>query len=266
MKIISDEFIRIPRGTYRVGLPEDALDPVYDRVRDGSIRREFIAGASPAHSAEAGPIMIRKIMTTADEYSEFAAETGYLTEAEIAGWGWTMREGRWRRQQGADRERPFGNLSDSYGDYGGDLPVMQVTWNDAVAYCAWLSDKAGRVVRLPREAEWEIFAQRCGIAGAMDVATDSHALPDGTEGFLEAVRRAIQDGTGSSVGIIWEWTEDWYDRYPGGSAGRDFGRVYKVLRGGSLLSHPVQRSREFRFRKCPTARSPYYGFRIAIPE
>jgi hypothetical protein len=41
--------------------------------------------------------------------------------------------------------------------------------------------------------------------------------------------------------------------------------VYKILRGGSLMSLPAQRSREYRFRRCPTARSPFYCFRVAIP-
>ena len=56
---------------------------------------------------------------------------------------------------------------------------------------------------------------------------------------------------------------NWFDKYPGGDDNDEFGEVYKILRGGSILSHPVQRTKEFRFRRCPTARSPYYGFRIA---
>ncbi len=77
----------------------------------------------------------------------------------------------------------------------------------------------------------------------------------------EAVR--MDAGRGIDIGLLWEWTDDWYEPYPGGIDMKDYGTVYKVLRGGSILSLPVQRTREFRLRKCPTARSPYYGFRIA---
>ena len=40
-----------------------------------------------------------------------------------------------------------------------DYPVLNVTWNDAVAFCKWLSRKEGKTYRLPTEAEWEYAAR-----------------------------------------------------------------------------------------------------------
>lgn len=265
MIIIREEFITIPRGKYSVGLKEDFIDPLCDRLRDRSFKKEFLVAAMPSHPVIAGPVMIRKYLTTVDEYSEFIADTGYRTEAEQEGWGWVLLDGRWHKRAGVDWKRPFGPSGDVRSHDDGKFPVMQVTWNDAAAYCSWLSEKNERKVSLPQEVEWEIFAGMCGVATAMECAGERVFVYEPEE-FLESVRSALCATTHCSVGIIWEWTEDWYDRYPGGHCGRDFGTVYKVLRGGSIMSHPVQRAREFRLRKCPTARSPYYGFRIAIHE
>ncbi len=264
MILNNDEFIVIPGGEYPVGLSGDDLGPAYAAVRDDRIKKDFLAGAVPEHSVHAGPVMIRKFLTSCAEYARFVADTGYCTEAERDGWGWVLSDGRWHKRAGVDWKRPFGPGEEAWGRCGDTLPVMQVTWNDAVAYCAWLSAETGKTVRLPREAEWEVFARRCGVAGVRECAGGSPRRYGQAE-YEKAVSDALRGGFSCSVGIVWEWTEDWYDRYPGGPDHRDFGRVYKVLRGGSLMSHPVQRCREFRLRKCPTARSPYYGFRIAVP-
>jgi formylglycine-generating enzyme len=263
MKINIEEFITVPEGEYVVGLSGAVIDSAYCRVRNGAIKRDFLGGSFPEHSVSAGPVMIRTSLTSRDEFSEFAAETGYVTEAEKDGWGWVMQDGRWNKRAGADWQKPFGQQCANLRTEEGSLPVMQVTWNDAAAYCSWLSGVSGRAVRLPREAEWEIFARICGVDGAADCG-GSPAPVSGTEDFLAAVAVAQRAGGRCSAGLVWEWTEDWYECYPGGHPHKDFGMVYKVLRGGSLLSHPVQRTREFRLRKCPTARSPYYGFRFAL--
>jgi formylglycine-generating enzyme required for sulfatase activity len=60
-----------------------------------------------------------------------------------------------------------------------ELPVMNVSWNDAVAFCEWLTRKEGVRYRLPTEAEWE-YACRAGTStpyfwGDDDARRDAHA-------------------------------------------------------------------------------------------
>jgi len=121
-------------------------------------------------------------------------------------------------------------------------PVVNVTWHDAVAYCKWLSEKTGRNLRLPTEAEWEYVAR----------GTEGRTYPWGNE--WDATRVAFNTGDGTRAvdlhddvdspfgvkdlsGNVLEWCSDWYaDSYDesdiedpkGSQKGED-----KVLRGGS---------------------------------
>ncbi len=261
MVLSTSEFISIPGGNYPVGISAVTLEKAVGMLRDGAVKKEFIFSSYPEHMVRLDDILIRKFLTTYHEFSEFADETGYITEGEKQEWGWIWQDKRWQKKTGVSWKSPFGTADDEKYRRN-DAPVMQVSWNDALAYCSWLSGRFGITVRLPREAEWEVFAGLGGVPGIGEWADG--LLPDmKQEALLEAVQTGLRNGRGNSTGILWEWMEDWYDRYPGGKDHRDYGTVYRVLRGGSILSLPVQRTREFRLRKCPTARSPYYGFRIA---
>jgi formylglycine-generating enzyme required for sulfatase activity len=129
-----------------------------------------------------------------------------------------------------------------------DHPVVSVSWRDAEAYCAWLSEKLKHRdrerVRLPTEAEWEYAAR--GAEGrtypwgeeppAKDRANygDSNA---GTSPVGSFPKGATPEGLHDLAGNVWEWCADWYGPYSEFTGpnpkGPDKGET-RVLRGGAF--------------------------------
>ena len=96
-----------------------------------------------------------------------------------------------------------------------DLPVWNVTWEDAEAFCQWLTAVEGRSYRLPTEAEWE-FACRAGTHsrcywGNQDIRRFARGSP--SEDRPNAVGRLVSNGFGlhDLCGNVAEWCADWYD-------------------------------------------------------
>ncbi len=131
------------------------------------------------------------------------------------------------------------------GFKGDNLPVEQVSWNDAVAYCKKLSQKEGVTYRLPTEAEWE-YAARGGNQSRRYTYSGSNNVGDvawycensGSKTQPVGTKQPNELGIYDMSGNVWEWCNDWYDgnyyknspsRNPrGASSGSD-----RVLRGGS---------------------------------
>ena len=153
------------------------------------------------------------------------------------------------------------------------LPVVGVSWNDAVIYCLWRSS-FGELVRLPSEAEWERAARgrHAGSAYAWGNEIPSW-IPNLGVGPLEGPWN-VEVGEPSDFGIygiganIHEWCADWHSRTyyaespPRNPAGPSSG-ARRVSRGGSWR-HAVTISRSAaRSRLDPTYRYTDYGFRLA---
>jgi formylglycine-generating enzyme required for sulfatase activity len=253
------QFILIKSGYYDVGVDTKDVLIASESLNDNVLKPIHLAASSPAKNVYIDAFNISRQLVNYAEFRDFIDESGYVTESEKEGWGWIWNNG-WIKKNGVSWNKPFGNeYDDRY--IKGNYPVIQVSWNDAVRFTEWKSGKEKKMYRLPYEHEWEIFARTIGINSFISFTTHSHAQSVDIAVFLDK----LSHGGEYQTGLIWEWTLDWYDAYSPDQKNRDFGKIYKVLRGGSLLSNDLQRTSDFRFRRCPTARSPYYGFRIVSP-
>ena len=175
----------------------------------------------------------------------------------------------------------YGDCDHSVNDAGfgrGTRPVINVTWEDAKTYVAWLSKVSGRPYRLLSEAEYE-YAARGGSATAFPWGEDlgtANANCDGCGSQWDGQKSAPTGsfpanrfGLYDMVGNIGKWVEDCdHEDYVGapvdGSAwiiGGECSR--RVVRGGSWISAPRSiRSASRDFRPF-TGRNSFVGFRIA---
>jgi len=154
-----------------------------------------------------------------------------------------------------------------------DLPVVGVSWHDAVAYCEWRSEADGHWVRLPTEAEWE-FAAR-GTQESLFPWGDvvPQWMPNGGRGPLPAPW-PVTLGEANGFGLfgistnIHEWCADWWDpdyysRSPERNpSGADSG-VRRVSRGGAWRHATTMCRVTLRSKIDPSFRYDDYGFRLA---
>lgn len=131
-----------------------------------------------------------------------------------------------------------------------DMPMVNVTWDDAQAYCAWAGG------RLPTEAAWE-YAARAG-------RTEARYGPEEV-----GEKRANPWGLFGMMGYIGEWVSDWYDpNYYQSSPttnpqGPAFGQE-RILRNGAWMSSGTWYNRvSYRMKTLPSVRRDLVGFRCA---
>ena len=148
------------------------------------------------------------------------------------------------------------------GGWGrGDRPVINVSWEDAQAYCAWLNERLGLrrgTYRLPSEAEWE-YACRAGTETAFsfgETITTAQANYDGNHVYGGGRKGEYREWTVSvgslpangwglheMHGNVWEWCEDGYGQYPDRPTDtaplKPSSSLRRVLRGGSWSDLPL---------------------------
>jgi formylglycine-generating enzyme required for sulfatase activity len=157
---------------------------------------------------------------------------------------------------------------------------VNVSWEDATAYCKWLSQRTGKAYHLPSEAQWEKAAR----------GTDGRIYPWGNEfdsqkantleaeigGTTPAGQYSPQGdspyGCADMCGNVWEWCADWFAEgaYHGRAesavkdpSGPDGGSA-RLLRGGSFNYNHRSARCACRRRYYPVGRLWDYGFRVAL--
>ncbi len=156
-------------------------------------------------------------------------------------------------------------------------PVVRVSWDDAVAFCAWASQTTGRKVTLPTEAQWEKSAR----------GTDGRIYPWGNEAPNANLANFNNNEKGTTVvgkysptgdspyglsdtaGNVWEWVADWYDDiyYASSPASNPQGPTtgqYRVLRGGSWYNGSDFVRAANRDGSAPIDRADDLGFRVVV--
>ncbi|MEC8555072.1 MAG: formylglycine-generating enzyme family protein [Planctomycetota bacterium] len=160
---------------------------------------------------------------------------------------------------------------------GPQNPVEKVSWEDAVEFCQKLSAlpeerSAGRVYRLPTEAEWE-YACRAGTTTDYSFGDDAVSLDkyawygknSGRETHPVGQKQPNAWGLYDMHGNVFEWCADGYGDYPSDAVTDPTGAKSgssRVLRGGSWgRAAEVCRS-AYRYRLHPSYRFNFYGFRV----
>ena len=171
---------------------------------------------------------------------------------------------------------------------GPTLPVERVTWEEAAKFCAKLSEKSGKSVLLPTEAQWE-YACRAGTTTAFNTGEtlaplDANLNGEGKSGGSEKGENRQKTlpvgsfkpnafGLYDMHGNVWEWCRDFYDEAyyaaspaqdPEGPAKSSEDPPVRVARGGSYASFPAKARSACRDRLGPAYRNARGGFRISV--
>ena len=161
---IGIKLVLISAGEFLMGCPEPAKDLVtafapYKR------KPEYFNDEYPRHRVRiTKPFYLGKCEVTVGEFRQFTLEAGYKTEAEAdgeGGWGYNPASGTC---EGRKPEFSWRNPGFPQTD---KHPVLNVTWNDAGAFCQWLSRKEGKTYRLPTRPSGNTRAARARRRGTV---------------------------------------------------------------------------------------------------
>ena len=159
---------------------------------------------------------------------------------------------------------------------GDDLPVEKVSWDDCQDFISKLNAMTGKRFRLPSEAEWE-YAARGGKKSRGYQYSGSNTLGDvawfwnNSDQSIHPVGTKLPNELGAfdMTGNVWEWCQDWFNRYSSSPQTNPTGAVSgscRVYRGGSLC-YPAGYCRcSCRFDGTPDFRNGDLGLRLVLSE
>lgn len=267
------EDVQVPGGQIVLGATGD--EPfVFDNEKWG-------------HEVEVEPFQISRTPVTCGQYREFVEDDGYRRKDlwSSEGWAWrcsinTESPVYWRRSSdGRWVRRRF----DEWKPIREDVPVSNITYFEAKAYCRW----AGR--RLPTEREWAAAAQATTGSGQEELKDENRRYPWGNDPPDHS--RANLDwrqmgpvsvgscpdgesafGCRQMIGNVWEWTDTVFQPFPGFE--QDFYQQYSqpwfgsryVMRGGSWATPARMIRNGFRNYYTPDRRDVFSGFRTCANQ
>jgi len=238
-----------PGNVFRDRLQDGSLGPKMVVIPAGHFRMGDIQGGGasnekPVHRVSIKQFAMGKYEVTFAEYDKFAEATS-RNKPDDEGWG---RDNR---------------------------PVINVSWDDAVAYAEWLSQQTGKRYRLPTEAEWE-YAARAGTDTKYWWGNDIGSNKANCYGDRCGDRFEYTSPIGSftanpfglydTVGNVWEWTCSEYENEYSGKEKQCISKNrarQPVIRGGSWDGGPGGVRAAFRFWLSRDIRYIVVGFRLA---
>lgn len=252
------EWVWVEGGTFKMGCTAEQSN-CYDNEK-------------PVHEVYVDGFYISRYEVTVAQFAQFVKETGYKTDAEKEGYSWVLEKGKWNVKNGIDWRYNGRNEIRPKSEY--NHPVIHVSWNDASAFCSWLSKKTGTAVRLPTEAEWEYAARGGRKSRGFKFAGGNNADSVAwywynSNGNTHSVgqKKPNELGLYDMSGNVYEWCLDWYDdSYYGKSAHKNpmgpSSGFYRVLRGGGWSSGANELRVSIRTPGRVVTTNSSYGFRL----
>jgi formylglycine-generating enzyme required for sulfatase activity len=249
---LEPQLVAIPTGKFVMGTSEEEIHWLAENTDWGcSVKRDYFKDEQPQHEVMLGEYQIGRYPVTNLEYQAFVQSTGHRPPMH------------WK---GNDAPEEIS-----------DHPVTFICYDDAIAFCEWLSKLTEKPYRLPTEAEWEKAAR----------GTDGRIYPWGAEfevKFCNTEESGIQsttpvgqyspDGDGpygcaDMSGNVWEWCSDWYvEKYYQNSPVEDpmglTESAWRVVRGASWFSNQRRARCAARNRFEPDNCHNHIGFRVAL--
>jgi formylglycine-generating enzyme required for sulfatase activity len=282
------ELVLIPAGEFQMGSAEsaEATAAFFNKTYgEDLLKAALFKDEHPQHRVRiTKPFYLGTYHVTRGQFRQFIADTSYKTDAEKGekpgAYGWDPV----KKKFGFDEKYSWRNAGFEQTD---EHPVVNVSWNDAVAFCQWLSKKESKIYRLPTEAEWE-YACRAGTTTRYYSGDAPETLATVGKVADAAAKAKSQDskytinvftapvgsfkpnafGLYDMHGSAWQWCADWYGaKYYAASPvddpiGPDFGNV-RVLRGGSWYYWPHLNRSAARETFFPDLSDNTKGFRVA---
>ena len=291
-------FQRVPAGEFLMGSAESpqALARAFPHADPRRLKE--LSDEAPVHRVRISrDFLLGTYEVTVGEFRRFLQASGYVPESVRDGsgaYGFNPNYDPARSERGdlfEGRNPRYSWQNTGFAQTERD-PVVNVTWNDAMAMAKWLSQREGATYRLPTEAEWE-YAARAGTRTRYPGGDSPEVLLKSANTFdRETAQRwprwRDQAGEGSDgypftapvgsfapnafglydmIGNAWEWCADWYGEnyYAHAPAADPKGPASgnaRVRRGGSWHTWPLYARVAFRNWNTPETRYVLLGFRL----